>query len=75
VCESEPRRVEQVWNLSCRHRFCGVCMMARLSQRERRCMYCRSKVVQVIDVNGQLLQHYDWTKLWAKRYQAEHTGA
>ena len=70
VCESEPKKVEQVWNLSCGHGFCGGCMLARLSQRERRCMYCRSKIVQVIEGNGQVFQHYDWTRSWARRHQA-----
>jgi hypothetical protein len=30
VCEAEPKRMEQVWNASCRHGFCGDCMLARL---------------------------------------------
>ena len=74
VCEAEPKRMEQVWNLSCRHGFCGDCMLARLSQRERRCMYCRAKIVQVIDADGVVFQHYEWTKWWAKRHQAEQDG-
>jgi hypothetical protein len=73
VCESDPKKVEQVWNLSCRHGFCGDCMLARLSQRERRCMYCRAKIVQVIDGKGLVFQHYDWTKWWAKRRQRQST--
>ena len=56
--------MEQVWNLSCRHGFCGDCMLARLSQRERRCMYCRAKIVRVVDASGRVYQHYDWTKRW-----------
>ena len=64
VCEAEPKRMEQVWNASCRHGFCGDCMLARLSQRERRCMYCRTKITQVVDRRGKLFQHYDWTRLW-----------
>jgi hypothetical protein len=46
LCEADPKRTEQVWNASCRHGFCGECMLARLSQRERRCMYCNTKIVQ-----------------------------
>ena len=74
VCEAEPKKMEQVWNLTCRHGFCGDCMLARLSQRERRCMYCRAKIVQVIDENGLVFQHYDWTKWWTKRHQEEQNG-
>jgi hypothetical protein len=64
VCEAEPKRMEQVWNVSCRHGFCGECMLARLSQRERKCMYCRTKITQVVDASGQVYQHYDWTRWW-----------
>ena len=64
VCEAEPKRMEQVWNASCRHGFCGDCMLARLSQRERRCMYCRTKITQVVDESGNVFQHYDWTRWW-----------
>ena len=52
VCEAEPKRMEQVWNVGCRHGFCGDCMLARLSQRERRCMYCRAQIVRVVDASG-----------------------
>ena len=70
VCESDPKKMEQVWNLSCRHGFCGECMLARLSQRERRCMYCRSKIVQVVDVRGKVFQQYDWTRWWKEHGRA-----
>ena len=69
VCEAEPKRMEQVWNASCRHGFCGDCMLARLSQRERRCMYCRAKITQVVDGSGNVFQHYDWTRWWKERSQ------
>ena len=69
VCESEPKKVEQVWNASCRHGFCGDCMLARLSQRQRRCMYCRAQIVQVVNESGKVFQHYDWTKWWKGRAQ------
>ena len=66
VCEADPKRTEQVWNASCRHgfRICGDCMLARLSQRERRCMYCRAKITQVVDGSGKVFQHYDWSRWW-----------
>ena len=64
VCEAEPKRMEEVWNASCRHGFCGGCMLARLSQRERRCMYCRTTITQVVDGSGKVFQHYDWTRWW-----------
>jgi hypothetical protein len=64
VCEAEPKRMEEVWNASCRHGFCGDCMLARLSQRERKCMYCRTKITQVVDGSGNVFQHYDWVKWW-----------
>jgi hypothetical protein len=67
VCEAEPKRVEQVWNVSCHHGFCGDCMLARLCQRERKCMYCRAKITQVVDASGQVYQHYDWTKRWRRQ--------
>ena len=69
VCESEPKKLEQVWNLSCRHGFCGDCMLARLSQRERKCMYCRTKITRVVDAGGKVYQHYDWTKWWRRQDQ------
>ena len=69
VCEAEPKRMEQVWNLSCRHGFCGDCMLARLSQRERRCMYCRAKIMQEVDASGNVFQHYDWARWWKERRQ------
>ena len=62
VCEAEPKRLEEVWNASCRHGFCGDCMLARLSQRERRCMYCRTKITQVVDGSGKVFQQYDWVR-------------
>jgi hypothetical protein len=34
VCEAEPKRMEQVWNLSCHHGFCGDCMHV-LSSKDR----------------------------------------
>ena len=64
VCEAEPKRMEEVWNAGCRHGFCGHCMLARLSQRERRCMYCRTTITQVVDGSGKVFQHYDWTRWW-----------
>ena len=69
VCESEPKKLEQVWNVSCRHGFCGDCMLARLSQRERKCMYCRTKITLVVDAGGKVYQHYDWTKWWRRQGQ------
>jgi hypothetical protein len=69
VCEAEPKRTEQVWNASCRHGFCGDCMLARLSQRERRCMYCRAQITQVVDGSGKVFQHYDWTRWWKAQGQ------
>ena len=71
VCEAEPKRMEEVWNASCRHGFCGDCMLARLSQRERKCMYCRTKITQVVDGSGKVYQHYNWTKWWRGQRQAE----
>ena len=50
-------------------RFCGECMLARLCQRERRCMYCRTTIVQVVDESGKVFQHYDWTKWWKDQAQ------
>ena len=70
VCEAEPKRTEQVWNASCHHGFCGDCMLARLSQRERKCMYSRATITQVVDGSGQVYQHYDWTRWWKARGQA-----
>ena len=64
VCAEEPARMEQVWNTSCGHGFCGVCMHARLSQRARRCMGCRKNITQVADSNGRVFQHYEWTRWW-----------
>ena len=72
VCEEEPKRVEQVWNGSCQHGCCGVCMLAWLSQRKRQCMQCRAKILQVVDGSGEVFHHYDWTKWWKRRVQAEH---
>ena len=69
VCEADPKRTEQVWNASCRHGFCGDCMLARLSQRERRCMYCRAKITQVVDERGNVSQHYDWIRWWRTQGQ------
>ena len=68
VCAEEPARMEQVWNVSCGHGFCGVCMYARLSQRERKGMGCRENVTQVVDSDGTRFQHYEWT-LWWKQSQ------
>ena len=64
VCAEEPARTEQVWNVSCKHGFCGHCMHARLSQRERKCMYCRESITQVVDRNGTVFQHFEWTRWW-----------
>ena len=69
VCEADPKRTEQVWNASCGHGFCGDCMLARLSQRERRCMYCRAKITQVVDGSGKVFQHFDWTRWWRTQGQ------
>ena len=71
VCAERPKRVEQVWNLSCRHGCCGGCMLAWLSQRKRQCMYCRTKILQVVDESGKVFHHYDWTKWWKRWSQAE----
>ena len=70
VCESEPKRVEQVWSSSCLHGFCSHCMLARLSKRERQCMYCRVKISSVVDATGSVLQHYDWVKQWRTQLSA-----
>ena len=69
VCEADPKRTEQVWNASCRHGFCGNCMLARLSQRKSWCMYCRTKITQVVVESGEVFQHYDWTKWWKDQAQ------
>ena len=69
VCAEEPARVEQVWNFSCKHGFCGHCMHARLSQRERKCMGCRESITQVVDQHGTVFQHFEWTRWW-KQSQA-----
>ena len=39
-------------------------MLARLSQRERKCMYCRVTITQVVDGSGEVFQHYDWVRWW-----------
>ena len=67
MCEAEPKRMEEVWNASCRHGFCADCMLARLSQRERKCMYCRATITQVVDGSGKVFQHYDWVRWWKVR--------
>ena len=69
VYAEEPARMEQVWNVSCKHGFCGHCMHARLSQRERKCMGCRESITQVVDQNGQVFHHFEWTRRW-KQSQA-----
>ena len=69
VCAEEPARMEQVWNVGCQHGFCGHCMHARLSQRERKCMGCRESITQVVDQHGQVFQHFEWTRRW-KQSQA-----
>ena len=71
VCAEEPKRMEQVWNESCGHGCCGECMLARLSQRERRCMHCRAKLLQLIDGSGTVFQHYEWTKWWREQRLVE----
>jgi hypothetical protein len=67
VCVAEPKRVEQVWNASCGHGFCGECMLARLSQRQRQRMYCRAKLLQLVDGSGNVYQHYEWTRWWREQ--------
>ena len=59
--------MEQVWNVSCGHGFCGDCMLARLSHRERQCMSCRAKLLRLVDGSGTVLQHYEWTKRWKEQ--------
>jgi hypothetical protein len=75
VCYEEPRRVQQVWNRSCQHGCCGDCMHAWLSQRKRQCMHCRASILQLVDGSGEVFQHYDWTKWWRRRRQAEGAEA
>ena len=68
VCAEEPKHVE-VWNVSCGHGFCGDCMLARLSGRDRKCLHCRAKVLQVVDASGRVFQHYVWTRWWRDQRQ------
>ena len=46
-------------------RYSKLC--ARLSQRERKCIGCRENIAQVVDSNGKVFQHYEWTRWWRKQ--------
>ncbi len=67
VCAAEPVRVEEVWNVSCGHGFCGECMFTRLGLRERRCMYCRAQIVRLVDSLGDVFQHYELMSWWKQQ--------